>query len=42
MNGSLCGFQQLRSYRDEIDTRNGEEIPFSSRKIPKDLLVTEP
>ena len=32
-------FQQLRSYRDEIETRNREEIPYSSRIVPGDLSV---
>ena len=27
----LCRFLHLRSYRNEIDTRNQEEIPFSSQ-----------
>ena len=25
----LCGFERLRSYQDENETRNWEEIPFS-------------
>ena len=29
--GVLHRFQQLRSYHDEIETRNREEIPFSSQ-----------
>ena len=37
----LRRFQQLRSYRDEIETRNREEIPYSSRKVPRGLSVAE-
>ena len=34
-NWVLHRFQQLnRSYRDEIETRNREEIPYSSRIVP--------
>ena len=40
-NGLLRGFQQLRSYRDEIERRNREEIPFSSRRVPRGLSVAE-
>ena len=39
-NGSLCHFQQRKSYRDEIETRNREGIPFSPR-FPICLLVAE-
>ena len=31
--GFLSRFQQLGSYRDETETRNCEEIPFSSRIV---------
>ena len=31
----LRRFQQFRSYRDEIETRNLEEIPFSSRIVTR-------
>ena len=30
-NGFLRRFQQLRSYREEIETRDREKIPFSSQ-----------
>ena len=40
-NGLLRCFQQLRSYRDETETRNREEIPFPSRILPRGLLVKE-
>ena len=30
-----------RSYRAEIEIRNREEIPFSIRIVPRDLLVAE-
>ena len=30
-----------RSFSDEIETRNREEIPFSSRIVPRGLLVAE-
>ena len=33
-NWVLCRFQQLKSYRDEIETRNREEIPYSSQIVP--------
>ena len=41
--GVLRPFQKLRSYRDEIETRNREEIPYSSRilVVPRGLLVAE-
>ena len=31
----------LRSYRDEIKTRNWDEIPISSRIVPSGLSVAE-
>ena len=34
-------FQQLKSYRDEIETRNWEEITLSSQIVQRGLLVTE-
>ena len=37
----LRRFQQSRSYRDEIETRDREEIPFSSRKVLRGLIVVE-
>ena len=40
-NWALRRFQQLRSYRDEIETRNREEIPYSSRIVPRGLSVAE-
>ena len=40
-NWVLRRFQQLRSYRDEIETRNREEIPYSSRIVPRGLSVAE-
>ena len=40
-NWVLRRFQQLRSYRDEIKTRNREEIPYSSRIVPRGLSVAE-
>ena len=40
-NGILHRFQQLRSYREETETRNQEEIPFSSQMVPSGLSVTE-
>ena len=40
-NWVLSRFQQLRSYRDEIETRNLEEIPYSSRIFPMGLSVAE-
>ena len=40
-NWVLRLFQQLRSYRDEIETRNREEIPYSSRIVPRGLSVAE-
>ena len=33
----LRRFQQLRSYRDKIETRNREDIPYSSRIVPRGL-----
>ena len=41
MHGDLRRFQQLRSYGEEIKIQNREEIPFSSRIVPKGLLVVE-
>ena len=38
-NCFLRHFQQLRSYHDDIQTRNWEEILFSSRIVQKVLLV---
>ena len=40
-NWVLRRFQQLRSYRDEIETCNREEIPYSSRIVPRGLSVAE-
>ena len=40
-NWVLRRFQQLRSYRDESETRNREEIPYSSQKVPRGLSVAE-
>ena len=40
-NWVLRRFQQLRSYRDEIETRNREEIPYSSRIVPRGLSVAD-
>ena len=40
-NWVLRRFQQLRSYHDEIETRNREEIPYSSRVVPRGLSVAE-
>ena len=37
----LRRFQQLRSYRDEIETQNREETPYSSRIVPRGLSVAE-
>ena len=37
----LRRFQQPRSYRDEIETRNIEEIPYFSRIGIRGLLVAE-
>ena len=34
-NRVLRRFQQLRSYRDDIETRNREEIPYSSRMVTR-------
>ena len=30
-----------RSYHDEIESRNREDIPFPSRKVPRGLSVAE-
>ena len=35
--GFYDAFHSLRSYHDEIETLNWEEIPFSSRKVPRVL-----
>ena len=40
-NWVLRRFQQLRSYRDEIETQNREEIPYSSRIVLRGLSVAE-
>ena len=40
-NVFLCCFQQLRSYCDKTETRNREEIPFSSRVVLRCLQVAE-
>ena len=40
-NEVLYRFQQLRSYRDEIETRNWEKTPFSSRMVQRDLSDAE-
>ena len=40
-NWVLRRFQQLRSYRDEIETQNREKIPYSSRIVPRGLSVAE-
>ena len=40
-NWVLRRFQQLRSYRNEIETRNREEIPKSSRIVQRGLSVAE-
>ena len=37
--GVLRRFQQLRSYRDEIETRNLEEIPLSLQKVQGDIQL---
>ena len=39
--GDLCRFQQLRSYRNEIETWIWEEIPFFLRIVPRGLSVSE-
>ena len=41
-NWVLRRFQQLRSYRDvQMETQNREEIPISSRIVPRGLSVAE-
>ena len=40
-NGVLCCFQQLRSYRDNIETSNREEISISSQIVPRGLSVSK-
>ena len=37
--GFYVAFNSLRSYRDEIETRNREEIPYSSRIVTRGLYV---
>ena len=37
----LRRFQQLSSYRDDTETQNREEIPLSSRIVPRGLSVAE-
>ena len=37
----LRRFQQIRSYRDELESRNREEIPLSSGIVPRCLPVAE-
>ena len=37
----LRRFQQPRSYRDEIETRNREEIPFPSRVVSRYLSAAD-
>ena len=39
--GFLRCFQQLRSYRDETETWNWEEILFISRVVPRLFSVAE-
>ena len=36
--GFKC-FQQLGSYHNKIETRNWEEIPFSSERVQRGLSV---
>ena len=40
-HGVLHHFQQLRSYHDEIETQNREEILFSSQIVLRGLSVAE-
>ena len=40
-DGFLRYFQQLRSHRDKIETRNRKEIAFSSRIVPWGISVAE-
>ena len=40
-NEGKIGFQQLRSYRDEIETWNREEVPFSLLIDSRGLSVAE-
>ena len=40
-NWVLRRSQQLRSYRDEIETGNWEEIPYSSQIVPRGPLVAK-
>ena len=37
----LHRFQQLRSYRDKIETRNLKEITFSIRIVPRGLSFAD-
>ena len=39
--GGLCRLQRLRSYHEEIETPNREEIPFSLQTVPRGLSVAE-
>ena len=39
--GLLRRLQWLRSYHEEIETRNWEEIPFSLQTVPRGLSVAE-
>ena len=39
--GVLRRFQQLGSYRDEMENWNWEEIPLSLLVVPTDLSVAE-
>ena len=40
-NGVVSRFQQLRSYRYEIEIRNQEEIFYSKQIVPRGLSVAE-
>ena len=40
-NWGFRRFQQLRSYRNEIETRNREEIPYSSLIVPRGNSVAD-
>ena len=39
--GGLRCLQRLRSYHEEVETRNREEIPFSLQTDPRGLSVAE-
>ena len=39
--GFLRLFQQLRSCRNEVETRNREEIPFFSQMVSRGLLIAK-